>query len=227
MSFLFAAQLKWIGNGCQAMWGHDQEVIRMEWDQTLEEDHNSFEMGKMTVRMDQLLHIAEATNSKVYTHESEAEAHDWVKALALSLKQYHTHYYQLYKKGTTRTIVGLQGLHSVDAFRCSNISSSVGLKSFCPWCFKLGGNTEMIANYLQKVHYRLAIACTLCKSFASMSTQSVLEHCSGCKAKCTKEHAEQKGNKKVRRSHNKKSKAQEQQKTSQSLDQAILRNPKR
>ena len=56
----------------------------MEWDCTLEEDHNSFEMWKMTVKMDQLLHIAEATNSKVYTWESEAEVHGGTKALILS-----------------------------------------------------------------------------------------------------------------------------------------------
>ena len=62
------AQLKWIGNSCQAVWGHDQEVIRMEQYCALEGDCNSFEGCKMTVRMEQLLHIAEATNSKVYTH---------------------------------------------------------------------------------------------------------------------------------------------------------------
>ena len=106
-------------------------------------------------------------------------------------------------------MVGFQGLHLDDAFRCSNISYSVGLKSFCPWCFKLGGNTEMIATHLQEVHYRLAIVCDLYKSFTSMSAQSVSEHCSGCKAKCAKECAEQEGKEKVRRSHKKKSKAWE------------------
>ena len=133
------AQLKWISDSHQDVWGHDQEVIRTEPDHTLEEDCNFFDMHKMRVKMDQLLHISEATNSKVYTHELEAEAHGQMKALVLSLKQYYTHYYQLYEKGTTRAMVGLQGLHSGDAFRCSNISSSVGLKSFFPWCFKLGG----------------------------------------------------------------------------------------
>ena len=63
----------------------------------------------MTVRMDQLLHIAEATNSNIYTHESEAEPHGQAKALALLLKQYHTCYYWLYEKGTTKAMVGLQG----------------------------------------------------------------------------------------------------------------------
>ena len=80
------AQFKWIGNSHQAMWGHDQEVVRTEWDCTPDEDHNSFEMCKVTVRMDQLLHIAEVTNSRVYSHESEAEAHGWVKAPVLSFK---------------------------------------------------------------------------------------------------------------------------------------------
>ena len=96
-------------------------------------------------------------------------------------------------------MVGLQGLHSGDAFRCSNVSSSVGLKSICLWCFKLGGNIEMIATHLWEVHYRLAIVCDLCKSFASMSTQSVLEHHSGCKVKHARECTEQEGNEKVRR----------------------------
>ena len=49
----------------------------------------------------------------------------------------------------------------------------------------------MIAIHLWEVHYRLAIVCDLCKSFTSMSAQSVQEHHSGCKAKHAKEHAEQ------------------------------------
>ena len=110
----------------------------MAWNHALEEDCNSFEMHKMMVRTDHLLHIAEATNLKINIWESEAEAHGQAKTLVLSLKQYHAHYYQLYKMGTTRAMVGFQRLHSGDAFRCSNISSSVGIKSFCPWCFKLG-----------------------------------------------------------------------------------------
>ena len=66
-------QLKWTGDSCQALWGHDQGIIRMEWDCALEEDYNSFEMHKMTVRSDQVLCIAEDTNLKAYTWESEAE----------------------------------------------------------------------------------------------------------------------------------------------------------
>ena len=127
-----------------------------------------------------------------------------MKALVLSLKQYHACYYLLYEKGVTRPMVGLQGLHSGDAFRCSNISSSVGLKSFC---FKLGGNTETLATHLRDVYYSLAIACNLCKLFASMSLQNILDHHSGCKAKCTKECTEQEGHKKVKKSHKKKSKS--------------------
>ena len=92
----------------------------------------------MTIRTDQLLHIAEVTNSKIYTWELEAEADGQTKALELSLKQYHVHYYWLYEKEMPRAMIGLQRLHSDHAFRCPNISSSVGLKLFCPWCFKLG-----------------------------------------------------------------------------------------
>ena len=44
-----------------------------------------------------------------------------------------------------------------------------------------------------------------------MSAQSILEHHTGCKAKCTKECAEQEGHE-VKKSQKKKSKAQEQEK---------------
>ena len=49
----------------------------------------------------------------------------------------------------------------------------------------------MIATHLREVHYQLAITCNLCNTFTSMSVQSILEHHSGCKAKHTKECAEQ------------------------------------
>ena len=52
--------------------------------------------------------------------------------------------------------------------------------------------------------------CDLCKSFTSMSAQSVLEHHSGCNVNYTKEHTEQEWNKKVRRLNKKKSNAWEQ-----------------
>ena len=148
-------------------------------------------MCRMVARTDQLLHIAMATDSHIYTRDSEAEVHGQANTLVLLLKEYHAHYFHFYEKGMTTAIIGLQGLHLSDAFRCSNVSSSVGLKSCCPWCSKLGCNTETIATHLRKVHYQLAITCDLCKSFASMSVQSILEHCSGCKAKCTNECAEQ------------------------------------
>ena len=132
-------------------------------------------------RNDQLFHTAEATGSKIYTRESEVETHSKAKALVLFLKQYHTHYYRFFEKGTTRAMMGLQGLHMSISFWHSNVSAGVGLKSFCPWCFKLGRNTETIAIHLRVVCYHLAIVCDLCKSFTSMSAQIVLEHHSGCK----------------------------------------------
>ena len=153
-------------------------------------------MQKMMVRTDQLLCIAKATGSKIYTRESEAETHGRVKNLVLSLKQYHAHYYQFYEKATTRATVGLQGLHTSDAFWCSNVSASVGLISFCLWYFMLGDNMETIATHLREVHYQLATACDICKVFANMSVQIILKHCSGCKIK----------------SHKKKSKSKEQEK---------------
>ena len=35
---------------------------------------------------------------------------------------------------------------------------------------------ETIATHLREVHYRLAIVCDVCQSFASMLAQVVLEH---------------------------------------------------
>ena len=135
-----------------------------------------------------------------------------MKTLVLLLKQYHTHYYHVYEKGTTRAMVGLQGLHLSNTFRCSNISSSVGLKIILPLVVQMGGNTETIATHLMEVHYQLAIAWDLCKLFTSMSAQNILEHCSRCKAKCTKECADQERYE-MKKSH-KKSKVQEQEKAS-------------
>ena len=77
----------------------------------------------------------------------------------------------------------------------------------------MGGNTEMIGTHLREVHYQLAIACGLCKLFTSMSAQSILEHHSGCTAKCTKEHEEQEGHK-AKKLHKKKSNVWEQEKAS-------------
>ena len=173
-------QQKRINNSCH-VWGNDNKIIRTELKCVLAEDHTSFEMQIMTTRMNQLLCITEATGSKIYTKQSEAETHSKAKGLVLSLKQYYTLFYRFYEKGTTRAMVGLQGLHTSDTFWCLNISAGVGLKSFCPWCFKLCGNTEAIAVHLREVHYHLAIMCNLCQLFASMLAQIVSEHCSGCK----------------------------------------------
>ena len=145
-----------------------------------------------------MLCITEATGCKLYTRESEAKTHCKAKTLVLPLNQYHALYYQFYEKETTRAMVGLQGLHTCNALQCSNVSCSIGLKSFCPWCFKLGANTETIATHLREVHYQLAITCDICKAFASMWVQVILKHCSGCKVK----------------SHKKKSKVKEQEKPS-------------
>ena len=66
-------QMKRIGDSHQDMWSHDHKIIRREWKHALAEDHTSFEMRRMTTRTDQLLCIAEATGSKIYTRESEVE----------------------------------------------------------------------------------------------------------------------------------------------------------
>ena len=135
-SLWMEAQLKRISDSCQDVWGHNHKSIRTEQDHTLVEDCNSSEMWKMMVRTDQLLCIAEATGYKIYTRDLEAGAHGRSKTQVLLLKQYH--YYQYHERGITRAMVGLQGLRLSDTFWHSNVSASVGLKLFCPWCFKLG-----------------------------------------------------------------------------------------
>ena len=82
----------------------------------------------MIIRTDQLLHITEATCSKVHQRGSEAETDGRVKKLVQLLKQNHTQFYCFYEKALTRAIIGLHGLHSNDAFQCSNVAASMGLK---------------------------------------------------------------------------------------------------
>ena len=60
------------------------------------------------------------------------------------------------------------------------------LKSFCPWCVRLGENTKGIAMHLWEVHYKIAVMCNICQAFACMSVQRILDPHSGCKAKCDK-----------------------------------------
>ena len=103
-------------------------------------------------------------------------------------------YYHFYKKGMTRAMVGLQGLHSSDTIRHSNISSSVRLKYFAPEASSWEA-TWKIATHLREVYYQLTITCNLYNSLTSMSVQSILEHCSGCKVKHAKECKEEEGHK--------------------------------
>ena len=90
-------------------------------------------------------------------------------------------------------VVGLQGLYMGNAFRCLNVSASMVLKSFCPWCLMLGWNTKTIAIHLWEVHYRMATMCNICQAFAGMSAKSILDHHSGFKAKHSKECVEHEG----------------------------------
>ena len=113
----------------------------------------------MTIRTKQLLQIKEATHSTICTWESEAE-----KTLMQSLKQFHTHFYRLYEKGMTQSMVSLQGLNTSDAFRCSNISASMGLKSFFPWCLNLGGTLKQSPSILE----RFITEWWLCAKYASL-----------------------------------------------------------
>ena len=121
-------------------------------------------------RTDQLLQIKGGAHLKIHPPELEAGVQGRKKTLVQSLKQFHAHFYQLYKMGTTHAMVSLQGLHLGNAFRHPNVSASMGLKSFCPWSLKLGGNTITIAIHLWDVHYRMTILCDICWVLTSMST---------------------------------------------------------
>ena len=138
--------------------------------------------------------------------------HERKKTPVQLLNPFHACFYPLYKKGMTHVMISLQGLHSGDTFRHSYFSASVGSRSFCPWCLKLGRNTKTIAIYLWEVNYRMTIVCNIYKAFAGMFTQSILGHHSGCKVKHDKECREHEG---YAKAHNKKSKSQGQKEASQ------------
>ena len=154
-------QIKRIGDSHQDIWGCDNKMIRTEQKYTLVEDYTSFQMRRMTTRTDQLLCIAEATGSKIYMRESEVENHIQAKALIHVLETVSCSLLQALKKGTTRAMVCPKGLHTSDAFPHLNVLAIMGLKSFCPWCFKFTGNSETITTHLREMHYRLAIACDI------------------------------------------------------------------
>ena len=61
------AQLKWIQDSHQAVWGSDYEIIKTEWELALMQDHTSFKVNKISVRTYQLLWIKEATHLKIPT----------------------------------------------------------------------------------------------------------------------------------------------------------------
>ena len=137
------AQMKRTGDSHQDVWGHDHKIVRTEQKCTPVKDHTSLEMRRMTTITEHLLCTAEATGSKIYTRQLEVETRGPAKASVLSLKQFHTCYYRLYEKGTTMEMVGLQGLHTSNAFWCPKVSASMDLKLFCPWCFKFGGTLSL------------------------------------------------------------------------------------
>ena len=126
-------QLRQIGECCHTVWRSNYEVVKTEQDLTLNEDHSSFEVNKMTVQTDQLLWTKEATNAKnINSRGHEAEVYERKKTLVQLLKQFHAHFYWLYEKSMTCTMVSLQGLSLGKAFSYPNISTGMGLKSFCP-----------------------------------------------------------------------------------------------
>ena len=63
---------------------------------------------------------------------------------------------------------------------------------------------ETIAIHLWEVHYRMVIMCNICWALAGMTTQSTLDHCSGCKVKHDKEGVGCEWHEKVQKSQKKK-----------------------
>ena len=115
------AQMAQIGESHQTVRGSDYEIVKTEQELTLNEDYGSFKV-KRILWTDQLLHIKEATDPKknIYLLEHEAKVQGRKKTLVQSLKQFHAHFYWLYKKSMTHAMVCLQGLY------LGNV------KSFCP-----------------------------------------------------------------------------------------------
>ena len=171
--------------------GNDYEAIKTEWDLASDKDPTSFKVNRMMVCTDQLLQIKVTTNvRKISPQEHEVNVNGRNKALVWSLKQFYTCSHWLYEKGTTLTMVSLQGLHPGNALKCASISAGVGLKLFCPWCLKVGGNMEMITVHLKEGYYQMSVACDICWAFASMTIQNIQAHWSECKGKHNIEHAE-------------------------------------
>ena len=57
-------QIVQIGKCCQTMCVSKYGVVKTEWELVVNEYYSSFEVNKMTVQTNQLLHIKEATNAK-------------------------------------------------------------------------------------------------------------------------------------------------------------------
>ena len=111
-SLLKVSQMVLIDKTHQAVWGSSFSIVNEEWDPTLKEDFSSSEADKMAVWTDQLLWIKEATDVKnIYPREPKADVHGKKKTLVQLLKQFYTHFYQLYERGTICAIVNLLGLH--------------------------------------------------------------------------------------------------------------------
>ena len=93
--------------------GKQLKAIKKKWVVALDRDPSPLAVSGMMVLTNQLLQIKVATNvGNIYPQEHEADIDSQRKALVQSLEQFHAHYYWLYRKGMTHTMVGLQGLHS-------------------------------------------------------------------------------------------------------------------
>ena len=189
----------------QAVWGRDFGSVQTEWKFALNEDYSSFEVNKMTVWTEPLIPIKEATGVKKSIFGSLRPrskgrrrpcCSHWNSSMHVSIS--------CMRRAQPMPWLVYIGSIQANPLQQPNISTGVELKSFCPWCFKLGGNTKTIAIHARQVDYRMAIIWHICQVFACMSTQNILDHHSRCKIKWNNEQSECEGQEKAHKSHKKK-----------------------
>ena len=143
----------------------------------------SFEMWWMTTRTKQLLYIAEATGSKIYTRnqkwrhvaQQRPRSCPWNSSMPTSTaftRRRQPGQWWVSKAYTLAMPSSIQMNWQVWALS----HSAYGVLNF-------EGHQD---NHYREMHYRLAIACDVCQVFASMFMQVVLEHQSWCRMKSHK-----------------------------------------
>ena len=223
------AQLEQIGDSHAKLYGRVTiRSLRQSRSLLSRKISHSFQVNKMMDRTEQLLQIKEATHLKIHSCELEAGVQGRKKTLLQSLRQCHACYYRLVWEGHYLCHSWLVRIAFGQCFQVPlTFPPSVGLKSFCPWCLKLGRNTKTIAI---STSGRYTIGWQSCATYAQwichgMSAQSVFDHHSGCKAKNNKEHVQSvKGPQKTLRKRSLRDKRRVSQLHGQDACQAVTRS---